>query len=109
TTWLWLESGSRHWADPYQVNCDDIGQPAQWKTGRHCQGALMQSSGFQAWDRQNDYVKEFKRFYTENDLKKVLSDALENSKKAAEPEWNYHDSKALVEGQPNYIQQLKDE
>src|SRR5690606_34938826 len=54
TTWLWLESGSRHWADPYQVNCDDIGQPAQWKTGRHCQGALMQSSGFQAWDRQND-------------------------------------------------------
>lgn len=90
TAWLWFENGSASWPDPYQVNCNDDRPGFTSTSSSFCSVRNFQISGYQAATRQNDYVRVFKTFYSDSQLKSVMQQVVDNSSKASQAKWKYN-------------------
>lgn len=122
TAWIWYETGSSYWPDPYLYNCDDgENSPTQeqkldyaWSISRFCaldqniqQGQnpdfLIQVAGFQATERRKKYRDAFIALYGNDNekLREILRQVVINSNISTRPSyWSYNHSnqnKGLVQ------------
>jgi hypothetical protein len=96
TSWVWFENGVVY-PDLYEINCDDkwglkqvsllcAGDVAN-PSSRHYHN--FQIAGYQAADKSNDYVRIYRLFYGDADVKSVMQKIVDNSRNAMYDSQNY--------------------
>ena len=90
TAWMWFETGSASWPDPYEMNCQN--QTESTKATTVCPSEDFQAAGYQAANRSGDYVEVFKKLYGDTSPSTVMKSVIDNSSKASKDIWNYNDA-----------------
>lgn len=114
TAWIWYESGSSYWPDPYLYNCDDGDQApnpsnraerevAAYDISNYCtkikpdsqdRDFLIQVAGFQATEPRKKYREIFTKIYGNDNVKlrEVLKEVVAKSSRASRSLWNYNNA-----------------
>lgn len=108
TAWMWMENGQDMVPDPYQINCGESAENSAPSV--LCTTQNWQVAGYQAGDKAvlNQYTEVFNKLYpnyTDDDLRNLLKEVLQNSDKAFLDKWNYNDSSQ----QTDLVSEFKDQ
>jgi hypothetical protein len=87
TAWIWFENGSAYWPDPYLINCRNSSADSQ--VSLLCGSSNFQIAGYQAYTRRYDYVRMYRKFYGDSQLRTVMQRVVDNSYRASRSAWSY--------------------
>jgi murein DD-endopeptidase MepM/ murein hydrolase activator NlpD len=104
TAWIWAETGSDAWPDPYEMNCQN--QSESTLATSFCGSGDFQAAGYQPHDVQSKFEEVYNKLYSPGDLPSVMQKVIENSSKASRRIWDYNDPSQQQSGNAGYIKNL---